>query len=204
MKILFKQLSLSYSNGKINDTELALKFDKIIKEAFANEIIIWHVGKKMVLTESDFDYYVNLQNMTINWGGYGSSISKEKLFDYFNFQYPGDEVKDGRLKSNVTVRKNPFKYTRAYFAGDVDDAVKVEFQSLGGIVETRVSEQTMIAVSKNTGDELSVSSLFQGDQWSKIQFVSQDELVGLFPVKLDPEARQSANRIKQESELPKR
>jgi hypothetical protein len=86
MKILFKQLSLSYSNGKINDTELALKFDKIIKEAFANEIIIWHVGKKMVLTESDFDYYVNLQNMTINWGGYGSSISKEKLFDYFNFQ----------------------------------------------------------------------------------------------------------------------
>ena len=203
MKILFKQLSLSYSNGKINDTELALKFDKIIKEAFANEIIIWHVGKKMVLTESDFDYYVNLQNMTINWGGYGSSISKEKLFDYFNFQYPGDEVKDGRLKSNVTVRKNPFKYTRAYFAGDVDDAVKVEFQSLGGIVETRVSEQTMIAVSKNTGDELSVSSLFQGDQWSKIQFVSQDELVGLFPVKLDPQARQNADRIKQESELPK-
>ena len=112
-------------------------------------------------------------------------------------------MKDGRLKSNVTVRKNPFKYTRAYFAGDVDDAVKVEFQSLGGIVETRVSEQTMIAVSKNTGDELSVSSLFQGDQWSKIQFVSQDELVGLFPVKLDPQARQNADRIKQESELPK-
>ena len=67
MKILFKQLSLSYSTGKINDTELALKFDRIVKEAFANEIIIWHVGKKMVLTESDFDYYVNLQNMTINW-----------------------------------------------------------------------------------------------------------------------------------------
>jgi len=203
MKILFKQLSLSYSNGKINDTELALKFDKVIREAWANEIVVWHVGKKMVLTESDFDYYVNLQNMTINWGGYGSSISKEKLFDYFNFQYPGDEVKDGRLKSNVTIRKNPFKYTRAYFADDVDDAVKVEFQSLGGIVETRVSEQTMIAVSKNTANETAISSLFKGDQWSKIQFVSQDELVGLFPVKLDPEARQSANRIKQESELPK-
>ena len=78
MKILFKQLSLSYSNGKINDTELALKFDKIVKEAFASEIIIWHVGKKIVLTESDFDYYVNLQNMTINWGGYGSRICKIK------------------------------------------------------------------------------------------------------------------------------
>ena len=203
MKILFKQLSLSYSNGKISDTELAIKFDKIIREAWANDIIIWHVGKKMVLTESDFDYYVNLQNMTINWGGYGSRISKENLFDYFNFQYPGDEVKDGRLKSNVTVRKNPFKFTRAYFADDVDDAVKVEFQSLGGIVETRVSEQTMITVSKNTANETAISSLFKGDQWSKIQFVSQDELVGLFPVKLDPEARQNANRIKQESELPK-
>ena len=107
MKILFKQLSLSYTNGKISDTELALKFDKVIREAWANEIVIWHVGKKMVLTERDFNYYVNLQNMTINWGGYGSRISKENLFDYFNFQYPGDEVKDGRLKSNVTIRKNP-------------------------------------------------------------------------------------------------
>ena len=203
MKILFKQLSLSYSNGKINDTELALKFDKVIREAWANEIVVWHVGKKMVLTERDFNYYVNLQNMTINWGGYGSRISKENLFDYFNFQYPGDEVKDGRLKSNVTIRKNPFKCTRAYFSDDVEDVVKVEFQSLGGIVETRVSEQTMIAVSKNTANETAVSSLFKGDQWSKIQFVSQDELVGLFPVKLDPEARQNANRIKQESELPK-
>ncbi|MEY4860743.1 MAG: hypothetical protein RL059_442, partial [Bacteroidota bacterium] len=203
MKILFKQLSLSYSNGKISDTELALKFDKVIREAWANDIIIWHVGKKMVLTEQDFDYYVNLQNMTINWGGYGSSISKEKLFDYFNFQYPGDEVNDGRLKSNVTIRKNPFKCTRAYFSDDVDDAVKVEFQSLGGIVETRVSEQTIIAVSKNITNETAISSLFQGGQWSKIQFVSQDDLVGLFPVKLDPQARQNADRIKQESELPK-
>jgi hypothetical protein len=203
MKILFKQLSLSYTNGKISDTELALKFDNVIREAWANEIIIWHVGKKMVLTEQDFDYYVNLQNMTINWGGYGSRISKENLFDYFNFQYPGDEVKDGRLKSNVTIRKNPFKCTRAYFADDVDDAVKVEFQSLGGIVETRVSEQTIIAVSKNITNETAISSLFQGDQWSKIQFVSQDELVGLFPVKLDPQARQNADRIKPESELPK-
>ena len=54
MKILFKQLSLSYTNGKISDAELALKFDKVIREAWANEIIIWHVGKKMVLTEQDF------------------------------------------------------------------------------------------------------------------------------------------------------
>ena len=86
MKILFKQLSLSYTNGKISDTELALKFDNVIREAWTNDIIIWHVGKKMVLTEQDFDYYVNLQNMTINWGGYGRRISKENLFDYFNFQ----------------------------------------------------------------------------------------------------------------------
>ena len=203
MKILFKQLSHSYINGKFNDKELALKFEKVMREAWANGIVTWHVGKKMVLTEQDFKYYVNLENMTINWGGYGSRISKENLFDYFNFQYPSDEVIEGRLKSTVTIRKNPFTLTRAYFSDDVDDAVKLEFQSLGGIVDTRVSEQTMIAVSKNISNETALSSLFQGDQWSKIQFISQDDLVGLFPVKLGHEARQNGNRIKQESELPK-
>ncbi len=33
MKILFKQLSLQYVAGKINDNELALKFDNIIQQA---------------------------------------------------------------------------------------------------------------------------------------------------------------------------
>lgn len=203
MKILFKHLSHSYKNGNISDKELGIKFEKIIREAWANGIVIWHVGKKIILTEKDFNYYVNLENMTINWGGYGSRISKENLFDYFNFQYPSDEVIEGRLKSTVTIRKNPFTLTHAYFTDDVDASVKAEFQSLGGIIVTRVSEQTLIAVSNNISNETALSLLFQGNQCSKIQFISQDTLVGLFPVKLDKETRQYANRIKEESELPK-
>ncbi len=203
MKILFKNLSAAYLNGKLTDKEISVKFERIINSAFYNNIVIWHASKKTVLSDDFFDSNINLTNMTINWGGYGSGISKEKLFEYFNFQYPGDEVIDGKLKSKVTIRKNPFMLANIYFTDDVDEAVKHTFEKLGGVIEKAVSSFTLAIVSKSIDLNKLKALCLDENQAEAIQYITQEELQALFPAKVEAKPKTTTPREKKESSLSK-
>ena len=203
MKILFKQLANSYINEKLTDKEISVKFERIINSAFYNNIVIWHASKKMVLTDDFFDSNINITNMTINWGGYGSGISKEKLYEYFNFQYPGDEVIDGKLKSKVTIRKNSFMLTSIYFTDDVDESIKLAFEKLGGIIEKAVSSFTLAIVSKSIDLNKLKALCLDESQAEGIQYLTQDELQALFPAKVEAKPKTTSPRVKKESSLSK-
>ncbi len=183
MKVVFKLLSENFSSGNITEEDFALKFEKIIDTAFRLGIRVWHAGKKIELTKDIFKGSVNLKNMTINWGGYGSSISKEKLFEYFQFMYPGDTEVDGAVKSKVNSRNNPFTLCHAIFGSDVEPQLIVQFKELGGTVDSVVSQNTLLVVSDNTVfiDDFKRQCTVHG--WTRILVVGTGLFQTLFPSK---------------------
>lgn len=183
MKVVFKLLSENFSNGNITEEDFALKFEKIIDTAFRLGIRVWHAGKKIELTKDIFKGSVNLKNMTINWGGYGSSISKEKLFEYFQFMYPGDTEVDGAVKSKINSRNNPFTLCHAIFGSDVEPQLIVQFKELGGTVDSVVSQNTVLVVSDNTAfiDDFKRQCTVHG--WTRILVVGTGLFQTLFPSK---------------------
>ena len=183
MKVVFKLLSENFSNGHITEEDFALKFEKIIDTVFRSEIRIWHAGKKIELTKDIFKGSVNLRNMTINWGGYGSSISKEKLFEYFQFMYPGDTELDGTIKSKVNSRNNPFTLCHAVFGSDVEPQLIDQYKALGGIVDGVISQDTLLVVSDKNAfiDDFKGQCTVHG--WTRILVVGTGLFQTLFPSK---------------------
>jgi hypothetical protein len=202
MKVVFKLLSENFSNGHITEEDFALKFEKIIDTAFRSGIRIWHAGKKVELTKDIFKGSVNLRNMTINWGGYGSSISKEKLFEYFQFMYPGDTEIDGAIKSKVNSRNNPFTLCHAVFGSDVEPQFIEQYKALGGTVDGVISQNTLLVVSDNTAfiDDFKGQCTVHG--WTRILVVGTGLFQTLFPSK-PPVKVQSAGARKSDQSVVK-
>lgn len=189
MKILFKHITNEYQNKRVEFLEASELVFTVLDQAFMSSIIVWHAGKDIAFDEELLDY-INFDKLTINWGGYGSRISLEKLYEYFNFQYPGDEVIDGKLKSKVTNRKDPLKLVKAYFENEIDEEVKNQFIALGGIESTLKDEETFIWVSKEklTTDQKSAAikkaELEGGLSHRRFIFLTEENLKFLFPTKI--------------------
>jgi len=189
MKILFKHISNEYKNKRIEFSEASDLVFLILDQAFMSSIRVWHAGKDIPFDDELLDY-INFDKLTINWGGYGSRISLEKLYDYFNFQYPGDEVVDGKLKSKVNNRKDPLKLVKAYFENEIDAEVIKQFVALGGNVSTLGDEETFVWVSKEklSTDQKSAAikkaEVEGGISHRRFIFLSEENIRFLFPAKI--------------------
>jgi len=189
MKILFKHISNEYKNKRIEFSEASDLVFLILDQAFMSSIRVWHAGKDIPFDDELLDY-INFDKLTINWGGYGSRISLEKLYDYFNFQYPGDEVVDGKLKSKVTNRKDPLKLVKAYFENEIDAEVIKQFVALGGNVSTLGDEETFVWVSKEklSTDQKSAAikkaEVEGGISHRRFIFLTEENIRFLFPGKI--------------------
>jgi hypothetical protein len=118
MKILLKLFSEANKVGKWNNETARTKLFQLLAHAESKSIVIWHAGKNLPLEDSFEDYISDW--LSINWGGYGSSVSLDNTYDYFKYQYPDDKVEDGKLKSNVTSAKGLFTEVEAFFEEGVD------------------------------------------------------------------------------------
>ena len=80
MKILFKHVTNEYKNKRIEFAEASDLIFFILDQAFMSSIKVWHAGKDIAFDDELLDY-INFDKLTINWGGYGSRISLEKLYE---------------------------------------------------------------------------------------------------------------------------
>ena len=201
MKILFKYISKEYIEKRIEFSEASDMIFQLLDRAFKLTIRVWHAGKDIPFDDELLDY-INFDKLTINWGGYGSRISIEKAYDYFNFEYPGDEVIDGKLNSKVTSRKNSFKLVNAFFDKEVGEDVRERYISLGGNVTLLGDDSTLVWVTKETlnkEEKIEKLKTLVDSNNIKFIFISEEGLKMLFPAKIVRKA--SVPRVKKE--IPK-
>ena len=146
MKILLKLFSKKY--GTVDDQwykisendrlDISNLLKRIMLYAEESSIIIWHSGKNYRF-EDGIEEVINFPNLSINWGGFGSRININNLYDYFKYEYSGDLVTDNKLKSKVTAARNLFRGVTAYFEDGVSKETIEKFISLDG---SRVNEAT--------------------------------------------------------------
>jgi len=189
MKILFKHITNEFQNKRIEFKEASELVFTVLDQAFMSSIIVWHAGKDIAFDEELLDY-INFDKLTINWGGYGSRISLEKLYEYFNFQYPGDEVINGKLKSKVTNRKDSLKLVKAYFENEINKEIKDQFIALGGIESTLKDDETFLWVSKEKlsteqkSEAIKKAELEGGISYRRFIFLTEENIAFLFPAKV--------------------
>lgn len=146
MKILLKLFSEANRVGKWNNETARTKLFQLLAHAESKSIVIWHAGKNLPLKDSFEDYISDW--LSINWGGYGSSVSLENTYDYFKYQYPDDKVEDGKLKSNVTSAKGLFTEVEAFFEEGVNEELIEVFTAQKGKIAKKPSKKTSITVTK--------------------------------------------------------
>ncbi len=188
MKIILNFLSGSICSGTITVEEFAIKFEKIIDTAFRLGIRIWHsgkwnAGKKIELTKDFFNGLVHPKRMAIKFGGSVSFIPAEKVTEFILFMYPGDTVSNGSIRSIVNSHANPFKLCHAVFGDDIDTETIQQFQDLGGIVDTSVTQNTLLVVSSSNESIVKFKSQCTAQEWERMQLIDVKLLKSFFPVK---------------------
>ena len=146
MKILLKLFSEANRIGKWKDEAARKKLFQLLAHAESKSIVIWHAGKNLPLKDSFKEYITDW--LSINWGGYGSSISLENTYDYFKYQYSVDKVVDKKLKSNVTKSKGLFTDVEVFFEEGVSEELIEMFKAQNGKVAKKPGRKTCLFVTK--------------------------------------------------------
>ena len=175
MKILLKLFSESNQKFKWNTQTAREKLFQLLAYAESKSVVIWHAGKNIQMKDSFEDYIGDWLN--INWGGYGSAVSLENTYDYFKYQYPGDEVADGKLKSKVTASRGLFTGVEAYFEATVSPDLIEQFKAQNGVVVKKITSKTCLSVTKK-GKELIAHKKNEKPFFT----ISEAKFKSLFPV----------------------
>jgi hypothetical protein len=130
MKILLQYITSAFVNKEIELAEAGSMVRSLLNFAGNKQIEVYHAGKNIEFWDNIDD--VDFDNLTVNWGGYGSRISVDKLYDYFKFVYPGDEIVDGRIKTKVKIKSKPFTLVKAFFEEDVPNEIMYPECGCGG------------------------------------------------------------------------
>jgi hypothetical protein len=160
MKILLHFLSEAFNQKSISQEIQSAHFKKVISLAQKQGIRIWHAGKKIELTEDDFLFSVDFDRFSINWGGYGSRISRENLYKYFGFQYPNDENTDTYFKSKISLKKKPFSLCKVFIDGEFTSDLKTALANSGAIVESSIHENIALIIRSNQAKNLDSQGAF--------------------------------------------
>lgn len=145
MKILLKLFSEANKIGKWNHETTRQKLFQLLEHAESKSIVIWHAGKNLPFEDTFEDYITD--RLSINWGGYGSGVSLDNTYDYFKYQYAGDKVVEGKLKSNVTSAKGLFTDVEAFFEEGVDGELIDMFKAQNGKIVKKPGKKTCLFVA---------------------------------------------------------
>lgn len=146
MKVLLKLFSEANKVEKWDNKTARKKLFQLLAHAESKSIVIWHAGKNLPLQDTFEDYITEW--LSINWGGYGSSVSLEKTYDYFKYQYPSDKVVDEKLKSSVTSAKGIFTEVEAFFEDGVADELIEVFKEQNGKITKKPTKKTCLCITK--------------------------------------------------------
>ena len=194
MKILFKHITSAFVKKEIELAEAGSLALSLLNFAVDKNIQIYHAGKNLDFWDNIVD--VNFNNFTVDWGGYGSKISVEKLYDYFKFIYPGDENIDGKIKSKVNIKSKPFTLVKAFFEEDVDKDIIKQFLNLGGIIGFVEDLETELWVTKDKlikEKKHEKSQPYMEGRDNDFIFMYEEDLKALFP--------QNVERTKQKRKI---
>lgn len=181
MKILLKLFSHQFETNESIKKNKKEKLEHFFKVVFERDIRVWHSGKKVELTQDDFDFNINFERMSIDWGGFGSRIPLKNLFGYFSFMHPGDEEVGGYFKSKGEIRKKPFSRSTAYFDEGVEMNIAHSFSELGGTIHDRPTLLTQMVVISDKQRLESLRSKFNEVPLEHFLIVEATELLNFFP-----------------------
>jgi hypothetical protein len=189
MKILLKLFSEANRIGKWKDEAARKKLFQLLAHAESKSIVIWHAGKNLPLKDSFKEYITDW--LSINWGGYGSSISLDNTYDYFKYQYSGDKVVDKKLKSNVTKSKGLFTDVEVFFEEGVREELIEMFKAQNGKVAKKPGRKTCLFVTKKG------KRIVSHDPKSYPFFtVNKEMFKSLFPVEKERKAKVAKEKKK--------
>jgi hypothetical protein len=199
MKILFQYITSAFVNKEIELAEAGSMARSLLNLAGNKQIEVYHAGKNIEFWDNIDD--VDFDNLTVNWGGYGSRISVDNLYNYFKFVYPGDEIVDGRIKTKVKIKSKPFTLVKAFFEEDVDKDIINQFLNLGGNIGFTDDVETELWVTKDKWSKekkIEKALPFEDERDGDFIFIAEEDLKLLFPVEKEKKERTRKTDVKED------